>query len=234
MRRRDILTAALCSLMTPPLTTRAARADDSAVDVQLVLAVDSSSSVSIDEYYVQLEGYAAAFRHPDLLAAIKAGPNGAVAVTLIEWSDAAHQVVNFPWRLLATAADLQSFADELALAPRLVAGGETAIGEAIAFALAQFEIVDFVAARRVIDVSGDGASNRGRRPDDARDDALQRGIVINGLAILNEEPELDDFYRRFVIGGVGSFVLTARDYTDFADAILRKLLREVQLVADAR
>lgn len=203
------------------------------VDLQLVLAIDSSSSVSMDEYYLQLEGYAAAFRHPDLHKAIASGPRQAIAVTLFEWSGPGRQTVNFPWRRLSEARELEGFAAELALAPRLVLGGQTAIGDAIDFALDIFERGDFAGARRVIDVSGDGASNQGRPVAAARDDAVFQGVTVNGLAILNEEPDLDAFYTRFVIGGPGAFVIAARDYTDFADAILKKLIREITTIASA-
>jgi hypothetical protein len=201
------------------------------VDLRLALAIDSSSSVNIDEYYLQLEGYAAAFRHPDLLKAIQRGSHQAIAVMLYEWSSDGRAVVNFEWRLLESETELNRFADELALAPRLVVGGQTAIGDAIDFGVKQFDSGAFEGGRRVIDVSGDGVSNRGRPVTEARDDALAMGIIINGLAVLNEEPMVDDFYRRFVIGGSGSFVLGVRDYTDFAEAILKKLLREIAPVA---
>jgi hypothetical protein len=210
-----------------------ARAADTAgpVDVQLVLAVDSSSSVNMDEYYLQLEGYAAAFRHDDLLKAIQSGEHKAIAVAMFEWSSENQQTVNFAWRRLSDADSVRAFATELETAPRLVIGGETAIGAAIDFATDLLDASDFTSSRRVIDVSGDGISNRGRPVTVARDDALLRGIAINGLAILNEEPQLDTYYKLAVIGGSGAFVIAARDYHDFADAILRKLLREITTIA---
>lgn len=210
-----------------------ARAGDESgpVDVQLVLAIDSSTSVNMDEYYLQLEGYAAAFRHDDLLKAIRSGEHKAIAVCLFEWSGDRQQNVNLAWRRLSDAADLRAFATELETAPRLVIGGETAIGAAIDFGADLLDSSGFAGARRVIDISGDGANNRGRPATQARDDALLRGIVINGLAILNEEPALDQYYRASVVGGTGAFVIAAHDYHDFADAILRKLLREITTIA---
>jgi hypothetical protein len=201
------------------------------VDVQLVLAIDSSSSVTMDEFYLQLEGYAAAFRHPDLLKAIQSGPERAVAVVLFEWSSGRQQVVNFPWRVLRDEAGLIAFADELVVAPRLVIGGETAIGDAIDFAVQLFQVSNAGGGRLVIDISGDGVSNRGRDASAARDDALVQGITINGVAILNEEPSLDTYYKAFVIGGTGSFALAARDYKDFQDVIVKKLVREITTIA---
>jgi Protein of unknown function (DUF1194) len=203
------------------------------VDLQLVLGVDSSSSVTIDEYYLQLDGYAAAFRNPDLLKAIQSGPGKAIAVMLFEWSSDGRREVNLVWRRLDDAASLERMANDLQNAPRLVLGGQTAIGDAIDFALQQFAVSGYDDGRRVIDISGDGASNRGRPVTEARDDAVFQGTTINGLAVLHEEPHLDEFYERYVIGGPGAFVVSAHDYTDFADAILKKLVHEITTVAQA-
>lgn len=204
------------------------------VDVQLVLAIDSSSSVTIDEFYLQLEGYAAAFKHPDLLRAIQSGPQRAIAVALFEWSSPQQKVINFAWRILSNEASVAAFADELALAPRLILGGETAIGDAIDFAVRLFDESPGTGGRRVIDISGDGLSNRGRDVVAARDDAVFTGITINGVAILNEEPRLDVYYEAFVIGGTGAFALAARDYEDFKDVIVKKLVREITTIAAVR
>lgn len=187
----------------------------------------------MDEYYLQLEGYAAAFRHPDLLKAIQSGPQKAIAVMLFEWSSEGEHEVDFEWRRIDDAASLERFASELETAPRLVIGGETAIGDAIDFAMGQFNSAGLGTGRRVIDVSGDGANNRGRPAAAARDDAVFQGVTINGLAVLHEEPHLDVFYRDHVIGGPGAFVIAAHDYQDFADAILKKLVHEIQNVAQA-
>jgi hypothetical protein len=227
MRRLALLLTLLFATLV------SARAYAASVDLRLVLAVDSSSSVDMDEYYLQLEGYAAAFRHPDLLKAIASGTHKAIAVTLFEWSGIGQQTVNFPWRRLGDGASVEAFAAELATAPRLILGGETAIGEAIDFAVALFDQGDFEGGRRVIDVSGDGVSNRGRPVAAARDDAVFQGMTINGLAVLNEEPAVEAHYARFVVGGTGAFVVAARDYTDFADVILKKLIREITTVAEA-
>jgi hypothetical protein len=204
------------------------------VDLQLVLAIDSSSSVSMDEYYLQLDGYAAAFRHPDLLKAIRSGSRQAVAVMMFEWSGPKQQQVGFEWRILDDAPSLEKFAAELQNAPRLVIGGQTAIGNAIDFAVELLDRSEGSGGRLVIDISGDGASNQGRAVTAARDDALFRGVIINGLAVLNEEPDVDEFYRHFVVGGPGAFVIAARDYTDFSEAILKKLVREITTVAQLR
>jgi len=232
MRRRLLLATALLA-STCVATPRVARAADEDVDLQLVLAIDSSSSVSMDEYYLQLEGYARAFANPLLSEAIAALPRGRIAVSLFEWSGPGQQVLNFEWRILDGAESTRRFAEELALAPRLVIGGETAIGYALAFAATLLEDAPGGPARMVVDVSGDGSSNRGLPVSVARAELLARGIVINGLAVTNQEAGLEAYYAREVIGGPGSFVLPAGDYDDFRDVILRKLLREIGPVADA-
>jgi hypothetical protein len=225
--------AILAALLLAVCSATARAQESAAVDVQLVLAIDSSSSVTMDEYYLQLEGYSAAFKHPDLLKAIQSGPQRAIAVALFEWSGPNRQTLNFTWRILRDEASVRAFADELALAPRLVLGGETAIGDAIDFAVKLFDESQGTGGRRVIDISGDGVSNRGRDVIAARDDAVFVGITINGVAILNEEPRLDAYYEAFVVGGTGSFALAARDYEDFRDVIVKKLVREVTTIAAA-
>lgn len=187
----------------------------------------------MDEYYLQLEGYSRAFANPLLAEAIAALPSGRIAVALFEWSGPGQQVLNFEWRVLDGEESTRRFAEELALAPRLVIGGETAIGDALAYAAALFGDAPGGQARRVVDVSGDGSSNRGLPVRQVRAELLARGIVINGLAVTNQEAGLEDYYAREVIGGPGSFVLPAGDYDDFRDVILRKLLREIGPVADA-
>lgn len=226
-----VLAAAL-ALLLAPAGARAAE-PEGAVDVALVLGVDSSSSVSMEEFYLQLAGYADAFRHPDVLEAVQSGPLRAVGIALFEWSGSAQQTVNFDWRRLHDAASLHRFADELESAPRLIVGGETAIGSAIAFGAALLGRCPFRAARQVLDISGDGASNRGPAAAAARDSAVMLGITINGLAILNEEPGLDEYYEAAVAGGDGAFVIAAADYESFAQAIRRKLVREIRNVAMA-
>ncbi|MBI3505646.1 MAG: DUF1194 domain-containing protein [Proteobacteria bacterium] len=221
-RRKFIATAAA-------LAACPARAAE-AVDTALVLAVDSSTSVDMDEFYLQMEGYAAAMRHPALAEAIGGGRSGAVGVLFFEFADAKTHVVNLEWRRLANAGDLEAYAHELEIAPRLVVGGTTAIGDAIDFGHAALDTCPYAAIRRVIDISGDGASNAGRAVEEARADALALGITINGLPILNEEPDLEAYYRAWVIGGTGAFCVPARDYRDFSDAIRDKLVREIRFV----
>jgi hypothetical protein len=229
MKRRTLIATGLAALAAPSFA--GAQNSNGGVDVAVALAIDSSSSVSMDEYYLQMEGYAAAFRHPAVAEAISSGRVGAVAVAMFEFSDAKTHTMNLDWRRLGAPADLEAYAKECEVAPRLVIGGATAIGDAIDFAHEALGKCPYPALRHVIDVSGDGASNQGRGVLAARADALAAGIAINGLPILNEEPALDVYFRAFVIGGPGAFVIPARDYTDFREAIRDKLVREISYVA---
>lgn len=224
-----LILVAICIATAPAMPGRAQEAVP--VDLELVLAVDSSSSVQMSQFYLQLQGYAAAFSHPDLLGAIQAGRHQAIAVAMFEWSGPESQLVNLDWRVLRSADDLRRYAADLSESPRLVIGGQTAIGSAIDFAVRLFDRSGTAADRRVIDVSGDGASNRGRSVTAARDDAAALGITINGLAVLHQEEDLADHYRRFVVAGPNAFVLTATSYSDFAEVILNKLIREISTVA---
>jgi hypothetical protein len=197
------------------------------VDLELILAVDTSSSVNYEEYALQMAGYAQAFRNPALLDAVHgAGENG-IAVTLVQWASVNQQRVSIGWTHIANAADAALFAALIESAPRYFSFGSTAIGEMIRRAAPFFKDNGFEGSRLVIDVSGDGRANQGLPPEMVRDAAVLSGITINGLAILNEQPGLDIYYRRYVSGGWSSFVMPAQDYTDFAEAILAKLIREV-------
>lgn len=197
-----------------------------AVDLALVLAVDVSASVDYEEFALMLGGLAAAFEDPDVIAAATGGPRGAVAVAALFWSEA--QEVALPWTRLARAADGAALAAALLAAPRLPRAGATALGEGLIAALTLLGRCPAPTTRQVVDVSGDGAGNRGRASGPVRDVAVAAGVVINGLAVLNEEPDLLQHYAAEVIGGPGSFALPCADYADFAEAIGRKLVREMR------
>jgi len=198
-----------------------------AVDLQLVLAVDASGSVNEVRFELQKQGYVAAFRDPRLLAAIRSGATQSIAVTVTQWTGPALQVQVVGWMRIGDQASMRAFADAVAAAPRRLFGGGTSISGAIDHAMSLFPASPFQGARRVIDVSGDGANNRGRPSTDARDDAVAAGVGINGLPILALEPNLDVYYRDNVIGGPGAFVVVAEDYETFAEAILKKLIVEI-------
>jgi Protein of unknown function (DUF1194) len=198
-----------------------------AVDLQLVLAVDASGSVDQIRFELQKRGYVAAFRHPRVLQAVRSGPNRAIAVTMVQWTGPALQVQVVGWTRLGDEETAAAFAAAIERTPRQLFGGGTSISGAIDHAATLFPISPFRASRRVIDVSGDGSNNRGRPVTLARDEAVAAGIGINGLPILALEPDLDRYYHDSVIGGPGAFVIAARDYETFADAILKKLIIEI-------
>jgi hypothetical protein len=197
------------------------------VDLELVLAVDASSSVTIHEFDLQMRGLSEAFRHPAVLAAIRAAGDLGIAVALVQWSDNRKQIVAVDWTKVRSEASAAGLANRIGATPRFIIGGGTAIGGAIAFSARQFEISAFEGRRKVIDVSGDGRANQGALPSRVRDEAVAQGITINGLAILNEDPTVDTYYRIHVIGGTGAFIMAADDYDDFAKAIVEKLIKEI-------
>lgn len=196
------------------------------VDVALCLAMDVSASVDFDEFALMAGGTAAALRDPSVLAAATSGPRRAAAVCLLLWSGVGEQDVALSWTRLDGPDSVAAIADAIENAPRLPRPGATALGEGMAAGLALLGAFPGDATRLVMDVSGDGRHNQGRAPGPVRDLAVQAGLTINALAILNEEPELLDHYAAEVIGGPGSFAMSCADYPDFADAILRKLRRE--------
>jgi hypothetical protein len=204
------------------------------VDLELVLAVDVSRSIDADEFDLQRQGYARAIVNPSVLSAIQSGAIGTIAVTYVEWSGADQQKTVVDWALVRDQASAESFAAQILAAPRSFAA-YTSISGAIDYAVRLFETNRFEGARQVIDISGDGSNNSGRPVWLARDAALEVGITINGLAIINDrpnpfsrpEPKLDDYYRENVIGGTGAFVMVAEDFTSFSSAILSKLIKEV-------
>jgi Ca-activated chloride channel homolog len=203
-----------------------------AAGVALVLAVDVSASVSAGRYALQREGIARAFESPQLIQAITNVPGGIQALVL-EWSDPEKIAITVGWTRIANRASAAAFA-ALVRATKRSSSGLTAIGPALLAAAAAFDYLPEEASHKVIDISGDGMANFGVPPAGVRDQLVARGITINGLAILSEEPWLDEYYRRNVIGGPASFVAVAKDYDSFAEAMLRKLVQEVaSLPADA-
>ena len=191
----------------------------------LVLAVDVSASVTADSYLLQRNGIARAFENPRLVNLISAVPGGIEALVL-QWSDPDRIAVTVGWTRLADAGSAAAFAAAVRATTRS-SEGLTAIGPALLAAAAAFDRAPEPAPRRIIDISGDGMANFGLPPAAARDRIVAAGISINGLAILTEEPWLEAYYRSNVIGGPGAFVVAARDFRSFSDAILRKLVQEI-------
>ena len=218
------LSAALAALLVLPA---AAPRAETPVDLELVLAVDISSSVNFDEYRLQMAGYAAAFRDDALVDAIRRGAPHGVATALVQWSGTGEQRVAVAWRLIDDAATAAAFADRIDAAHRAFRGGQTDIGDAIAFAAGLFADNGYLSPRQIIDVSGDGRTNQGAPPAAARDAALAHGLTVNGLAVRGDVPTLDGYYLDHVIGGPASFALAADDFDDFAAAILGKLITEI-------
>jgi hypothetical protein len=204
-----------------------ASAADNIVDLQLVLAVDVSGSVNQTRFELQRQGYAAAFRNPRVLKAVRSGAAGAIAVTMVQWTGPALQIHVVPWTVIRDEASAQAFAAAIESTPRQLFGGGTSISGAIDYGAALLLDSPYKGARQVLDISGDGANNRGRVVTQARDEAVAAGIVINGLPILALEPGLDRYYWDFVIGGPGAFMVAADNYETFADAILKKLITEI-------
>ncbi len=197
-------------------------------DLHLVLAVDASSSINYTEFNLQMRGYAAAFRDPALIAAINSGTHQRIAITMMQWANPGQQRVVVPWMILETAADLSVLAELVETSPRAFPAGGTAIGNALSAASKLFAKAPGRALRQVIDVSGDGERSHGLELGQIRPELQKRGIIVNGLAILNEQPNLDFYYMDQMITGAGAFVEPAADFQDFSRAILRKLVREIR------
>ena len=197
------------------------------VDVELVLAVDVSGSVDASEQELERTGLAQAFREPAVVEAIGALPRG-LAVAVVAFAGAGQTRTVVSWRRLVDPAEVAAFADLVSAAfpVQFEYAHQTAIGDAIEWSRRELASNGY-RGRAKIDISGDGRSCAGEDRGPARDRAVAAGIVVNGLAILNEEPYLDEYYRRTVIGGPGAFVMTAADYASFAEALRRKLLQEV-------
>jgi uncharacterized protein DUF1194 len=212
------------------------------VDLLLVLASDVSRSVDHPKFLLQREGYAAAVADPHVLDAIKSGPHQRIALCFVEWSGFGAQKLVIDWTMIDGAPAARKFGDQLIELPRSFAD-RTSISGGIEFAVAQLEHAPFEAPRRTIDVSGDGTNNAGRDVKLARDEALAKGIVINGLVILSDRPVpwnaehtnppggLDKYYQDNVVGGPGAFVLVAEDFNSFGRAIIKKLIAEIALLS---
>jgi uncharacterized protein DUF1194 len=205
---------------------------DTAVDLQLVLAVDASGSVNQYRFDLQKQGYAAAFRNPRVIQAIRSGIAGAIAVTVVQWTGPEMQAHVIDWTVIHDEASANKFAAAIEDTPRQLFSGGTSISGAIDYGVALLLKSRFRETRRVIDVSGDGSNNRGRPVILARDDAVRAGITINGLPILALEPGLDKYYWDYVIGGPGSFMVAAQSYEQFGEAVLKKLITEIADLGD--
>jgi hypothetical protein len=203
------------------------------VDLALVLAVDVSASIDAKRYDLQRQGLAAAFASDAVIGAIASGEHQRIAVTVVEWSGPQNQKQVLPWTLVEDAASARAFGSAIAESPRAFADF-TSISGAIDYSVRLLAQSDFEATRKVIDVSGDGSNNSGAPAVAAREKAIARGVTINGLAILASEPKLESYYEENVMGGEGAFVIVARDFEAFSQAMLSKLIREIAAVPTFR
>src|SRR6516165_6655043 len=215
------------------LTSRAA--ED--VDLLLVLCSDVSRSIDSQKFKLQRDGYAAAIVNPRVVEAIRSGALGRIGVSLVEWSGVGAQKIVIDWTVISDEASARDFSAQVIEAPRAFAD-RTSISGGIDFAMAQLARAPFKSNRHTIDVSGDGTNNSGREVTFARDEAVAKGVTINGLVILSQPVSwnadhtnppggLDNYYRNNVIGGPGSFVMVANGFESFGQAILSKLIAEV-------
>jgi hypothetical protein len=217
---------AVCGFCALGPLSRPAAAQTS-VDLQLALMVDASGSVNQYRFELQKRGYVAALRNPRVLGAILGGRTQSIAISMVQWTGPFLQVVVLPWTVLKDEASVMSAAGVVEKTPRQLFGGGTSISGAIDYAMAMFPQSPFKAERQVIDVSGDGSNNGGRSVIRARDEAVEKGVTINGLPILAVEPYLDQYYHDYVIGGPGAFMIVAKDFESFGEAILKKMIVEI-------
>lgn len=235
-RRRFLLAAGLtagCAVGGLPLTAAARPPQPPEhVDLALVLAADCSGSVSSEEYRLQQQGYADAFRQSEVIRAIRSGIHGAIGVCYFQWSGYSLQNVIVPWAVLRSDSSIATFATALQHAERQLNSGGTAPAGAMALGRALLDDLPWTPLRKVIDISGDGRTNTGPAPDTDRAETLARGITINGLPIQNQEPQLDEYYREHVIGGPGAFLVPAHDFHAFSEAVRRKLVQEIAGLPD--
>jgi hypothetical protein len=229
LRRRCVLAFLAGALLASP--SRAQPATE--VDLALVLAVDISNSMDPDEQELQRDGFVEAFRSALVHEAIKAGMLGRIAVAYVEWAGSSRQTLLVPWTIIEDSESAGGFADRLARAPTQRAP-RTSISGAIDFSMRLLQGSAVEPLRQVIDISGDGANNEGRAVTQARDEALARGITINGLPIMLNRARgywdvenLDIYYRDCVIGGSGAFMVPVRERQQFAQAIKTKIIREI-------
>ncbi|KMW57553.1 vWFA-like protein with metal ion dependent adhesion motif (MIDAS) [Candidatus Rhodobacter oscarellae] len=226
------MAAALLRVVALIFLALPAQADGIEVDLELVLMVDVSRSMTERELEIQRRGYAEALQSDAVYAAVKSGLLQRVAMTYVEWAGTQRVVVD--WRVLETRDDLAAFANTLT-AEFNPALRRTSISGALLYGAETIRTNPYEGLRRVIDVSGDGPNNQGRPVRRARDTVLAQGIVINGLPLMTREgmgaqwhlDDLDRYYEACVIGGPGSFVIPVLDWDDFAEAVRRKLVLEM-------
>ena len=238
MSRRSTTNSVLVAAMVTAVLGLPEAPRAQATDLLLVLAADVSRSIDDGEFTLQRKGYAAALTDPRVLAAIRSGASGTIAICFVEWSGAGEQNVVADWTVIRDEEDAGGLSAVILAAPRSFIG-RTSISGAIDFAMERFAAAQPRSHRRIIDVSGDGTNNSGRLVTDARDEAVAQGVTINGLAIINDKPNpgytfhtqppggLPEWYRQNVIGGPGAFLRVVENFQSFADAMTNKLVSEI-------
>lgn len=230
---RKILLAGVAVLAAQVLAWHPGRAmaGQACVDVALVLAVDTSGSVSPGEYHLQRDGIASAFRDPAVIAAMSQA--GRVAVSVVFWGSEREPKPQSDWVVVAQGEGAERFARLVEAAPRRVSG-DTGLGAGLMAALDKLAAFDGCAVRKIVNVSGDGEETRALRgqrrmvlPPEVRDMAEAIDVEVNALAIESDEANLAQYFRANVITGPDAFVMEARGYRDFAAALRRKLIREI-------
>jgi hypothetical protein len=241
---RAIKSALTLIALTASLQAPCAR-EGEPVDLLLVLAADVSRSIDQSKFALQRQGYAAALADPRVIEAIQGGLHHRIAVCFVEWSGSVSQKLVIDWTLVNDAESAHQFGGKVLDAPRSFAD-RTSISGGIDFALSLLDQAPYESSRKTIDVSGDGTNNAGRDVTAARDDAVAKGVTINGLVILSERPApwnpehthppggLDGYYRNNVVGGPGAFVMVAANFNSFGQAIVTKLIAEIAQARDLK
>jgi Protein of unknown function (DUF1194) len=246
MRNRMIALAAAVLVLAAGISLgRPAHAEDDHADLLLVLSADISRSVDERKFKLQREGYANALLDPRVLRAMASGPKARIALAFIEWASDGDQTLIVDWTPVGSREEAEVVAKRIRESPRAFMG-RTSISTGIDTAMAQLARCPFQAPRRVIDVSGDGTHNSGRPVTMARDEAVQKGVTINGLVILSDVPlptnpqhthppgGLTAYYETNVVGGPGAFVVEAENFEAFGQSLISKLIKEIAAVTRVR
>ncbi len=205
-----------------------------AVDLELLLLVDVSRSVDANEYILQRDGYADAFRDPAFYSGyIASGRYRRIAVSLVYWSSPNFRQVAVPWMRVDSSASAAEFAAAIIRGSATSDGtgknarpfdGTTAPGSALAFGFPRFFDNEYGGLRKVIIVSGDGPENDGISTPKARDEAIAAGVdTINTFPIGSET--LKGWYIRNIQAGKDAFTIGAKDFPDLPAAIRYMLQR---------
>jgi hypothetical protein len=202
------------------------------VDLELLLLVDVSRSMSAAELDLQRQGYVEALRSDSVAAALGRALTGRIALAYVEWAGEKRQRVIQDWVLIESRDDLFAVAEVLAN-DHSTTQSRTSISGALRYGAAYLDANEFNGLRRVIDISGDGPNNQGGEVTATRDAVVAGGITINGLPLMTQDgvfmriPDLDAYYENCVIGGPGAFLVPVNKWEDFGPAVTQKLVLEI-------